>query len=138
MRCPFHSTKSPVKILAGFFVSAKVLPLQEMGYLSTLITDHYPNELPAWFAEKYSKYITVIDGTLLASKKEFKIYDNDIFEDLQKALIECGFFEPKGGPDLHCAVLHEDGLISKVVIGSESIEYYYMDQGMELETVWTQ
>jgi hypothetical protein len=108
-----------------------------MGYRSTLITDHYPNELPAWFAEKYSKYITVIDGTLIASKREFKIYDNELFEHLQKALIEAGFFEKRNNP-FYVAVLHEDGLISKVVIGIDSIQYYLMDNGMELETVWTQ
>ena len=108
-----------------------------MGYLSTLTTDHYPNELPAWFGEKYGKNITVIDGTLIASKREFKIYDNAIFEDLQRALIEAGFFEKRNNP-FHVAVLHEDGLISKVVIRQYSIQYYYMDEGMEMETVWTQ
>ena len=107
-----------------------------MGYRSTLITDHYSDELPAWFSEKYSKDITVIHGTLIASKQEFKIYDNELFEDLQKALIEAGYFEPKGGPSLHCAVLHEDGLISKVVIGIDSIQYYLMDTHIELDCVW--
>ncbi len=109
-----------------------------MGYRSTLITEYYGFDLPAWFADKYADKIIVIDGTLIASRCEFKIYDNAIFEDLQKALIEAGYFEHRKDRVFHVAVLHEDAEISKVVIGKIEIHYYLMDNGMELQNVWMQ
>jgi hypothetical protein len=107
-----------------------------MGYLSTLITNQYPFELPAWFGDKYADKIIVIDGTLIASRRWAKIYDNEVFEDLQKALIESGLFVEAKNLDFNVAVLHEDGLISKVVIGIDSIQYYLMDTHIELDCVW--
>jgi hypothetical protein len=124
------------KNIAGFFVWLKVLPLQAMGYLSTLITNYYPNELPAWFADKYADKIIVIDGTLIASRRWAKIYDNEVFEDLQKALIESGLFVEAKNLDFNVAVLHEDGVMSKVVIYRDSIGYFLMDTDIELDCVW--
>jgi hypothetical protein len=113
-----------------------------MGFRSTLITEYYGFELPAWFGEKYSEFITVMDGTLIASRIEFQIYNNDIFEDLQKALIEVGYFAGYFAHTkdrvFHVAVLHEDAEITKVVIGEKEIHYYLMDNGIELQNVWTQ
>jgi predicted GNAT superfamily acetyltransferase len=126
------------KNIAGFFVWLKVLPLQAMGFRSTLISEYYGFDLPAWFGEKYSEFITVMDGTLVASRIEFQIYNNNLFEDLQKALIEAGYFENTKDRVFHVAVLHEDAEISKVVIGEIEIHYYLMDNGMELQNVWTQ
>jgi hypothetical protein len=109
-----------------------------MGFRSTLITDYYGFDLPQWFGEKYDRLITVIDGTLIASKMEFQIYNNNIFEDLQRALIEAGYFNSTKDRVFHVAVLHEDAEITKVVIGATEIHYYLMDNGMELQNVWTQ
>jgi hypothetical protein len=107
-----------------------------MGYRSTLITEHHPDKLPSWFEEKYSKDILVIDGTLIASKRGFKIYDNAIFEDLQKALIECGFYERSKNNSLNVAVLHEDCEVSKVIIWRDNIFYALMHDAIELDSVW--
>jgi hypothetical protein len=109
-----------------------------MGFRSTLITEYYGFDLPAWFGEKYSEYIAVMDGTLIASKIEFQIYNNNLFEDLQKALIEAGYFEHTKDRVFHVAVLHEDAEISKVVIGKTEIHYYLIVNRIKLETVWTQ
>jgi hypothetical protein len=109
-----------------------------MGFRSTLISEYYGFDLPAWFGEKYDRLITVMDGTLIASKMEFKIYDNELFEDLQKALIEAGYFEHTKDRVFHVAVLHEDAEISKVVIGKTEIHYYLIVNRIKLETVWTQ
>jgi hypothetical protein len=109
-----------------------------MGFRSTLITDYYGFDLPAWFVEKYDRFITVMDGTLVASKMEFQIYNNDIFEDLQKALIEAGFFNGSKDRVLNVAVLHEDAEITKVSISHDKIDYILMDNGMKLCSVWMQ
>jgi predicted GNAT superfamily acetyltransferase len=107
-----------------------------MGFGSTLISEYYGFDLPAWFGEKYSEFITVMDGTLIASRIECHIYNNNLFEDLQKALIEAGYFKRTKDRVFHVAVLHEDSEISKVVIGATEIHYYLMDNGMELQNVW--
>lgn len=107
-----------------------------MGYRSTLITQYYHYDLPAWFVEKYSKDIAVMSGTLIASKREFKIYDNTLFHDLQQALIEAGFFDTPILKAFNVAVLHEDGAVSKVDIYRSTIEYHLMGEEMELGSVW--
>lgn len=110
-----------------------------MGFRSTLISEHYSATLPAWFQEKYKDKITVFDGTLIASKTEFKIFDNQIFEDFQTALIESGFFkEVSEDFSVVVAVLAEDKSISKVEIRNSSINYFWMDIMSEEEHVWMQ
>lgn len=108
-----------------------------MGFRSTLISEHYSATIPDWFAEKYKKKINVIDGTLIASKTEFKIYSNEIFEDFQRALIESGFFENLSDNfSVAIAVMGEDQVISKVEIRHNSIKYFWMDACLEAKYVW--
>lgn len=109
-----------------------------MGFRSTLISEHYSAELPSWIKEKYNDRILFIEGTLIASKTEFKIYTNDLFEDFQKALIECGFFE-EYEYEVSIAILAEDGVISKVEVFKNEIKYFWMEkQDFEVDYVWQQ
>lgn len=107
-----------------------------MGFRSTLTTQHYGQDLPQWFKEKYNKYFLFPSGTL-ASCTEFKMYSgNEFFEDYQKALIEVGLL--KNNFKITCAVLAEDGKITKVTISKDEIKYVWMDDGYEWEGVWNQ
>lgn len=110
-----------------------------MGFRSTLISEHYSAQIPEWFVEKYKEKIICIDGTLIASKTEFKIYDNEVFEDFQKALIESGIFNDVSERfSVAIAVLAEDEFISKVEIRKSSIKYLWMQEMEEAEHVWMQ
>lgn len=106
-----------------------------MGYRSTLTTQHYnyDGDLPQWFKEKYNNYFLFPNGTLV-SCTEFKMYSgNDFFEDYQKALIELNILT--NNFKVICAVLAEDGKITKVIINKDEIKYVIMEDGCELDGV---
>ena len=107
-----------------------------MGYRTTITTNHYPRELPAWFNDKY-KELYFISGTLVTSKKEVKHYDDIFIKDLQKALIESEFFK-NNSIKFNVVVLGKDGFVTKIIITNDLIEYYWMgpDEGQEAEDIW--
>lgn len=100
-----------------------------MGYRSTLVSEHYGGTLPSWFTEKYSSILS-FNETLIASKRETKLYDKELFEDYQKALIEMDFFGNwtfRHGVAI--VVMGEDQAITKVIIKRNSIQYISMEDG---------
>jgi hypothetical protein len=108
-----------------------------MGYRSTFISQDYVAKLSEWIKEKWSDKVLFIQGTLVATKFEWKIYDNEFFEDYQKAVIESGFWSDRNIP-ICFAVIAEDDFISKVKIYKDKIEYFLMDEGHEWDHVWLQ
>lgn len=92
-----------------------------MGYCSTLVSQYYDCDLPEWFSEKYKEKIQVFKGSLIASKKEFKIYDDELFLDYQKALNECNLLGCI--PYVTVNVLGECDETSLVKIYHDRIEY---------------
>tara|TARA_R110000772_G_scaffold145504_1_gene255484 strand:+ start:27846 stop:28187 length:342 start_codon:yes stop_codon:yes gene_type:complete len=113
-----------------------------MGFRSTICSDHYAGVLPEWFKEKYKDRLLFPNGTLIVSKSEWKYYDNELFEDYQKALKEIDFWLKNrlSEFEVNIAVLHEDGKISKVVILPDSIKYYWtqVNPYFYKENVWMQ
>lgn len=111
-----------------------------MGFRSVLITDHYGHKLPEWFKEKYNEDFNFLSGTLVSSKAEIKLYSGDeFFQDYQKALAETGILD--NSFRVNCVVLHEDGVITKVVISKKEIEYFWILQtdieGLEMGRLWS-
>lgn len=104
-----------------------------MGYRSTFISEHYGPELPVWFYEKWKQHIHKPDGTLISSRWEFKIYDDEIFKDYQKALIESGLIVTNSRT-IVLVVLSESGGISSVAITADSIKYFVHRQDEDSET----
>ena len=108
-----------------------------MGYRSTLTSNAYKADIPEWFKEKYGKFIEV-NGTLLNSKEEWKFYDgNELFEDFRKALHESGFWNDVSFA-IHCAVLAEDGAITRIDVHPDRVEYTLLMERMEMEGCWNQ
>jgi len=109
-----------------------------MGYRSTLVSQHYPGKLPEWFIEKWGSFIKV-NGVMIYSIMEFKIYEDDIFVDYHKALNEIGFFDKFSSDDfnINITVIGEDGFISKVSVSRYGIKYYWATDFIEQEMVWT-
>jgi len=107
-----------------------------MGFRSTLTTQFYGYDLPDWFKDKYTDYY-YINGTLVSSLCELKHYNDEFETDYQKALIECGFFDKI--KSMVCAVLAEDGVITKVFISKDDIEYihFFNDCLVESFHKWT-
>ena len=98
-----------------------------MGYRCTLCSNDRPGyELPQWFKEKYQNHFLMPYGLTVYTKNERKFYDNEFFEDYQKAMIESGFFHSEY-TKMHLAVLGEDGAIFRVVINKDKINYDYLD-----------
>ena len=108
-----------------------------MGYRSTLCSEHHSGELPEWFKEKYEDQILFPDGLLVVSKREAKYYDNEFFEDYQKAVNESGFWK-ESDLSITLAVLSEDGFISRVIMSMDRIYYSWMDESCESDYVWNQ
>ena len=105
-----------------------------MGYRSTLITEHLHTNPPNWFKEKYSEKLHFFESGVIASKIEFKIYDDEIFKDFQKFLNETDFFEKNYYSKMtgyEIAILHDDGKISKVLIFDNKIIYETYMEGNE-------
>jgi len=103
-----------------------------MGFRSTITTQHYGFKWPEWFKDKYPWFIFP-SGSLVCSKYESKFYNNEVFEDMQKAIDW-----PNFPLNFVCAILHEDGSISKVIITKDKIIYWWMDDGCEADNVWVQ
>lgn len=111
-----------------------------MGYRSTLISQDWPcNELPDWFKDKYKRYLHYPQGLMISSLFEFKIYDNEIFEDYQKAVKESGFWD-KSDLKVKVVVMAEDGFVSQVIISKDDIKYLWLtfDAETEEDHVWCQ
>ena len=108
-----------------------------MGFRSALVSQEYHGELPNWFKEKYNGEFFFPVGLMVSSKAETKIYDNNFFEDYQRAINESGFWSEKN-ISIVIVVLAEDGFITKVVINKEEIKYIWMDEGVESDHVWCQ
>ena len=108
-----------------------------MGFRSTLVSQDYYGKLPDWFIEKYGGWILFPNGLIVSSKHEAKYYDNQFFEDYQKAVIESGFWDDTD-IDIVLVVLAEDGFITKVSITKKEIKYTWMDDGIESDHVWCQ
>lgn len=106
-----------------------------MGYRSTLVSNNYGGDLPNWFKEKYSDRLLYPDGTMIVSKSEYKHYDNDLFNDYQKALIEIDFF-PSDDFIIGIAVIGENRIITKVLISKDEIRYILMNEGCDYNEVW--
>ncbi len=63
-----------------------------MGLRSTFTTAHYDVKLPEWFVKKYSENYNFLDGGLpISLKGEMKRYNDEIEEDIIKALNEIDF-----------------------------------------------
>jgi len=108
-----------------------------MGFRSTLISQDYFGNLPEWFKDKYKDYILFPSGLMVTSKHEAKYYDNDFFEDYQKAIFESGFWD-ETDIDIAIVVLAEDGFITKVIISKKKIKYIWMEEGIDSDYVWCQ
>jgi len=105
-----------------------------MGYRCTLVSnDRVGNGLPLWFKEKYENRFFFTDGLIVSSKQERKFYDNEFFEDYQKAISESGFY----ALEVRLAVLGEDGAIFKVIISPTEIKYFLMHERLETDGILT-
>lgn len=113
-----------------------------MGFRSTIVSEYYDGNIPEWFKEKYSDRLFFPGGILIVSKKEWKYYSGELFEDYQKALVESGFFDhfiDGFNYTVAIAVLAEDKMISKVLIGENGIRYFWMyEDDHETDHVWCQ
>lgn len=108
-----------------------------MGLRSTLVSQDCDGKLPDWFKDKYNQWISFPRGLLISSKAERKFYDNEFFEDYQKAVIESGFWN-KNDIGIVIVVLGEDDFISKVIIKENEIRYIWMKNEWEADHVWRQ
>jgi len=107
-----------------------------MGFRSTVISEEFlSSALPDWLFEKHKNLKST--GRVVYSPNSFKIYDNEIWEDIQKALIESGKFE-KYPYSVAFIVLHEDDVATRVMIGEKSISYDYsfFNENPSSEGVW--
>lgn len=100
-----------------------------MGYLSTFITQQTGVKFPENFKQKYADKLHFFDNGIITTKKEIKIYDNELFKDIQACLDSFPFV---------ILVLHEDGVISKVKINESNIIYESFLEGTEMEFLYTQ
>ena len=74
---------------------------------------------------------------MVSSRVETKTYDNEFFEDYQKAINESGFWDEKN-ISIVIVVLAEDDFITKVVSNKAQIKYIWMDEGIDAGHVWCQ
>lgn len=90
-----------------------------MGFRSTFVTEDMNITWPIWFREKYPHLNFGDDNNgQLSTKFEIKIYEDDIFKDIQKVLVEVNFCLK-----FTIAVLHECGGINRVDITKDKVEY---------------
>ena len=104
-----------------------------MGFRSTITGEDYFIEWPQWFRDKYDYRFLLMDSTCINNRCETKFYDNEVFEDIQKAIDWNEFDFP-----IVYAVLHEDGEISRVTISKDKIIYEWLFDGYEARHVWMQ
>jgi len=108
-----------------------------MGYRCTLCSNYNPaQELPVWFKEKYEDHLLFGHGLTIGSKRERKFYDNEFFEDYQKAIEESGFWNGYLSK-VYLTVLGEDGAVFKVMIEQDKIEYNLMCEHHETDGILT-
>lgn len=108
-----------------------------MGYRCTICSNDRPGyQLPQWFKDKYQNHFLMPDGLTIYTKLERKFYDNEFFEDYQKAMIESGFFCNEF-TKMYVAVLGEDGAMFRVVINKDKISYDYLDDYLETDGILT-
>ncbi len=106
-----------------------------MGYRCTLCSNDRPGyELPQWFKDKYQDYFFFPDGLTISTKFERKFYDNEFFEDYQKAMIESGFFDFEYSK-MKLAVLGEEGAVFRVVILKDKINYDLLDNYLSTDGI---
>lgn len=109
-----------------------------MGYRCTLVSsDRIGNGLPVWFKEKYDDRFFFSKGLMVSSKQERKFYDNEFFEDYQKAIIESGFWNEKYPLKVFLALLGDDGAVFKVIISPTEIKYFLMCERFETDEILT-
>lgn len=109
-----------------------------MGFRSTMTTEHYYQEIPQWFLEKYPD---LAYGAMkeqrwsfpISLRGERKFYDKfseqEIFVDIQKILRE------KDIDDISVVLLHECGGITLVKIGRDKISGREPVEWKEVEMV---
>ncbi len=102
-----------------------------MGYRHSLISKSFHLAWPEWYSAKYSFLFYVTDN-IVATKIELKFYNNDFFEDTQKALVEIGWFNGRISPFVFVAI-SDDGVVNKVQIIRERITYMVLHDGYELD-----
>jgi len=108
-----------------------------MGYRCTLSSNYNPaHELPQWFKEKYEDHLLFGHGLTIGSKRERKFYDNEFFEDYQKAIEESGYWNGYLSK-VYLTVLGEDGAVFKVMIEQNKIEYNLMHEWLETDGILT-
>lgn len=109
-----------------------------MGYRCTLCSNDRPGyELPQWFKDKYQNHFFMPDGLTIYTKSERKFYDNEFFEDYQKAMIESGYFNKSYVNKMYLSVLGEDGAAFRVVITKDKINYDYLDDYLSTDGILT-
>lgn len=105
-----------------------------MGYRSTFITNEiYTDEIPEWFREKYQgayNFGDVKDGSVVISSnwetKYYALQDDELFADISKLLKEIDV-----SYDIAGALVHEDGEVSRVIIGKDFVKVQHMQDGGE-------
>jgi hypothetical protein len=108
-----------------------------MGYRCTISSNYNPaHELPVWFKEKYEDHLLFGHGLTIGSKRERKFYDNEFFEDYQKAIEESGYWDGYHSK-VYLTVLGEDGAVFKVKIEQNKIEYNLMNEWLETDGILT-
>ena len=108
-----------------------------MGYRCTLCSNYNPaHELPVWFKEKYEDHLLFGHGLTIGSKRERKFYDNEFFEDYQKAIEESAYWNGYRSK-VYLTVLGEDGAVFKVRIEQNKIEYNFMCERLETDGILT-
>jgi hypothetical protein len=108
-----------------------------MGFRSTITSQHYDHPIPEWFKEKYKEYLLFPSGSFITSSKEFKLYSGmELFSDYQKCLIENGLL--KGNFEVVCAVLAEDGGVTRVILSKDRIEYFITEDRFQWDGLWNQ
>lgn len=105
-----------------------------MGYRHTLTSEHYFAKLGEWFKEKYKDIVYTNEG-LISSICERKFYGGiDFFEDYQKALNECDFFDDFGY-DVKVVSLSEDGTVTLIEVSKDKIQFFLMTKSYEVDSI---
>lgn len=101
-----------------------------MGYRSTFVTEDLYVPIPDWFIEKWKEHVHFgrvnyegekVTSFPVSSKHEWKFYsgaEEDLFVDLAQVLREC---KDSYVNTLVLALMHEDGLIDRVIIKPDKI-----------------
>ena len=101
-----------------------------MGFRSNFITEDMHYEVPQWFCDKYPDHWIWRNHegkafTPIAQPYESKFYnslnDTEIFQDIQKVLVEQKELNGDSDPGLVLILIHECGGITRVTITPTSI-----------------